>query len=186
MYTLFKRISRDNRFQKIFEKKVYKRLRSFSDHILFKVGLSITLSALLTVWISPGLVLGALMGLCVGMCVTFGTTFILKHLNTMEENVSFTSLERRQEVETTLHLLEKASEHAHTEVFKNAIKDTLKHLNNPTTSYALWKQVNAYLRTIAYEREVWEARHHKQSQIDVAVQQLNNKLNPPKEHVFKL
>lgn len=189
LYTLFKRVHRDTLLQKMVQTKMYKLGVSFLSGTVSMCVLSLLLSVSLIVLLNPSIMFSALIGLNMGMLVTFGGQFILNQLKNLEEGISFTSFERRQEVEATLRLLEQAGEFAHTEVFKNALKDTMTYLKDPTTSYALWKQVNAYLRAINTEHNHWEAANHQQSEIDVAIEQLSNKLHPPpssSERVIKL
>lgn len=189
LYKTFERVARDKRMQRIVQSKGYRMLRSFlastTAMTVLSVGVSISISLIVG---NPSVAFNAVLGLIVGTVVSFGGVYIRNRLEQLEKNVSCSSAERQQEVERTLHLLEHAGERAHTEVFHNALKDTMTHLKDPSTSYALWTEVSAHLRNIQTERERWDASNRQQNKIDVAVEQLNNKINHPpvKDRVIKL
>lgn len=189
LYKTFERVARDKRMQRIVQSKGYRMLRSFlastTAMTVLSVGVSISISLIVG---NPSVAFNAVLGLIVGTVVSFGGVYIRNRLEQLEKNVSCSSAERQQEVERTLHLLEHAGERAHTEVFHNALKDTMTHLKDPSTSYAVWKEINAHLRNIQTERERWDASNRQQNKIDVAVEQLNNKINHPpvKDRVLKL
>lgn len=186
LHKIFKRVPRDRRVQKIIQSKMYTKMRSFLDNPIGMgvVSLSVTVAIIITT--NPGIVLGGLTGLLVGMSTTFITTSVANRLKKMEENMSYTSVERKFAVETTLVLLEKTQSYSTNEDMQKNLTQVMEHLKDPTTSYALWRNVNGCLRSINQEHERCTAVNIEQAKINTAVEKLSNKMNPPQERVFKL
>lgn len=186
LHKIFERVPHDRRVQKIVQSKMYTKMRSFLGNPIGMGAVSLSVTVAIIITTNPGIVLGGLTGLLVGIATTFITTFVANRLKKMEENMSCASVERKFAVETTLALLEKAQVHSNTENDKNAMKDVMEHLKDPTTSYALWRDVNECLRAINQEHERCAAVNIEQAKINTAVEKLSNKMNAPQERVFKL
>lgn len=186
LHKIFDRIPSDRRWQRVVEHRWYKRLRAFLNNPVCMVAVSLSLSISTVIITNPGIALSGAIGLIFGVSTTFVTAAATKRLNRLESDLSSTSNDRAQKIEATLHMLERVSGHAKSEVFENALKDVMRHLKDPTTSYALWTQVNECLHTIDHESERYNAISAQQQTINIAVEQLDKKLNPPKDRVLKL
>lgn len=186
LHTIFERVPRDRRIQKIVQNKMYTKMCSFLDNPIAMGAVSLSVAVTISLVTRSGVMLSALIGLLVGMSMTFITTTATNRFKKMEDDVSRDSAERNFAVEATLHLLENVQTYANDEVAQNAIKNVMDYLKDPTTSYALWREVNECLRDIGREHEKQMAVSVQQAKINTVVERLNNKMNPPQERVFKL
>ena len=186
LHKVFDRIPSDQRWQRVMEHHWYKRLRGFLNNTVCMVATSLSLSVSTVLLTNPGVALSGAIGLLFGVSTTFISAAATKRLNQWENDLSSTSNERREKIEATLHMLERLAGRANSEVFENALKKVMRHLKDPSTSYALWAQVNECLHAIDHENERHTAATIQQQTINIAVEQLDKKLNPPKDRVLKI
>lgn len=186
LHKIFERIPRDQRAQKIVQNKMYKKMCSFLDNPIGMGAVSLSVSVAIIIATNPGIVFSGLIGMIVGVSTTVSSNFITNRLKKIEENISCKSVERNFAVEATLALLEKVQTHPANEDAQTALTKIMEHLKDPTTSYALWRDVNECLRAISCEHEKQTAVNVQQAKINTAVEQLSNKMKPSQDRVFKL